>query len=164
MTSTIANSLSPLELRAMTARAGGTRILVVDDDEDTLEIAGAVLKHAGYVVTLARTATEAMRIAALESPAVAIVDLILPDFHGIELIQGLRGIAGLANLPVIAITGRLQRGVEVPPNTFNAACILTKPVWPKDLLDAVEGCALKPSLPRPNAAEKMPDKQAPPQP
>jgi DNA-binding response OmpR family regulator len=129
-----------------------------------LQIAGAVLKHAGYVATLARTATEAMRHATLEPPAVAIVDLILPDFHGIELIQGLRGLAGLANLPVIAITGRLQRGVEVPPNTFNAACILTKPVWPKDLLDAVEGCALKSPPPRPDAEVPMPGKEAPPQP
>jgi two-component system, OmpR family, KDP operon response regulator KdpE len=153
-----------LELQAMTARDGGIRILVVDDDEDTLQIAAAVLNHAGYAVTLARTATEAMRIATLDPPAAAIIDLILPDFHGMELIQGLRGIAGLANLPVVAITGRLQRGVEVPPNTFNAACILTKPVWPKELLDAVEGCALKPSVPRPDAAGKMPDKEAPPRP
>ena len=127
----------------MTERAADIRILVVDDDEDTLHIAQAVLSHAGYAVTVARTATEAMRIAASEAPAVAVVDLVLPDFHGIELIQGLRGMDGLADLPVIAITGRLQRGVEVPPNTFNAACILTKPVWPKDLLDAVGGCALK---------------------
>jgi two-component system KDP operon response regulator KdpE len=148
----------------MTAPGAGLRILVVDDDEDTLQIAAAVLNHAGYAVTLARTATEAMRIATLEPPVVAIIDLILPDFHGIELIQGLRGLAGLANLPVIAITGRLQRGVEVPPNTFNAACILTKPVWPKELLDAVQGCALRQVAPRPDAAEPMPSKEAPPQP
>jgi two-component system KDP operon response regulator KdpE len=158
------NAVAPLELRRMTARTAGIRVLVVDDDEDTLQIAGAVLNHAGYAVTVARTATEAMRIATLEPPAVAIIDLILPDFHGIELIQGLRGIAGLADLPVVAITGRLQRGVEVPPNTFNAACILTKPVWPKELLDAVEGCALKPSLSRSDAAGAMPGKEAPPQP
>ena len=127
----------------MTPHATGHRILVVDDDEDTLHIARAVLAHVGYTVTLARTATEAMRLAAEAPPDVAIVDLVLPDFHGIELIQGMRGLPGLTQLPVVAITGRLQRGVEVPPNTFNAACILTKPVWPKDLLDAVSHCALK---------------------
>jgi two-component system, OmpR family, KDP operon response regulator KdpE len=146
----------------VTVRADGVRILVVDDDEDTLHIAGAVLNHAGYAVTLARTATEAMRFAASEPPAVAIVDLVLPDFHGIELIQALRGLAGLAQLPVIAITGRLQRGVEVPPNTFNAACILTKPVWPKDLLDAVGNCALRSSAPALDAINSGSDEQPPP--
>jgi two-component system KDP operon response regulator KdpE len=147
----------------MTARGIGVRVLVVDDDEDTLHISRAVLSHAGYAVTIARTATEAMRFAAGEPPAVAIVDLVLPDFHGIELIQGLRGLDGLTDLPVIAITGRLQRGVEVPPNTFNAACILTKPVWPKDLLDAVELCALK-NAGVEKASAGTSEKAAPPQP
>src|ERR1043166_6536110 len=66
------------------------RILVVDDDAVVRRMLSDTLGRAGYAVAQACSTAEALRVAADEEPALAIVDLVLPDGDGIELLGQLR--------------------------------------------------------------------------
>jgi two-component system KDP operon response regulator KdpE len=66
------------------------RILVCDDDPQIRRALNLILRDAGYEVLIAETAAEALDRAALGAPHLAIVDLLLPDEHGVELCRRLR--------------------------------------------------------------------------
>ena len=80
-------------------------VLVVDDDAQMLRTITDILRLRGYSSQIAGTGREALDItrAMKEAPAVALVDLKLPDMDGIELIGRLREIAGLTE--VVILTG-----------------------------------------------------------
>jgi len=81
------------------------KVLVVDDDAQMLRTITDILKLRGYSALIATTGREALDIARQmsEAPAVALVDLKLPDMDGIELIGRLREIAELTE--VVILTG-----------------------------------------------------------
>src|SRR5712691_5583458 len=66
------------------------RILVCDDDPQILRALSLILRDAGYEVLIASTAEQALDRATVAGPHLAIIDLLLPDQHGIELCQRLR--------------------------------------------------------------------------
>ena len=68
----------------------GARILVCDDDPQIRRALALILRDAGYEVLLAASAEEALDRAAVAGPHLAIVDLVLPDQHGIEVCRQLR--------------------------------------------------------------------------
>lgn len=116
------------------------RVLVVDDDDDVrIEVAG-VLRDAGYIVTEATGALSAMRSVLADPLDVVVLDLVLPDGHGIEVARAFRAIVTTRDVCVVAITGHPASVQFVEPRTFGAASILIKPVSADALLDAVEAC------------------------
>jgi CheY-like chemotaxis protein len=117
-----------------------TTVLVVDDDLVERESMAATLEAAGYEVLRAESATGALRVALRTTPHVVVMDLVLPDFHGTEAARAIRSVAGLTNVPIVAVTHHLRTLRELEPATFGAECILHKPVLHQELLDAVERC------------------------
>ena len=85
--------------------AGGTRILVVDDNEDGAEMLAEALTGKGYDTRVAHDAPTALRVAAEFSPDIAFLDIGLPVMDGYELASHLRKIPGLHGLRLIAVTG-----------------------------------------------------------
>ncbi|HAM26733.1 MAG TPA: DNA-binding response regulator, partial [Microbacteriaceae bacterium] len=67
------------------------RILVVDDDAQILKALRINFAARGYDVSLARTGPEALDVAAKIKPDLVVLDLGLPGFSGIQVIEGLRG-------------------------------------------------------------------------
>ena len=92
----VSSSGAPLDV------AEPTRILVVDDDPETLRYVRNALAAAGYAPLVTGEAEEAARLIRTKQPGLVLLDLVLPGTDGIELLQG---VPELADLPVIFISG-----------------------------------------------------------
>jgi CheY-like chemotaxis protein len=113
----------------------GYKILVADDEEDTLEFFETVLADHGAQVIRARNGEEALTLARKEKPDLITLDLSMPGRDGGEVFESLRNDAELARTKVCIITGKpeLRRLIydrpAPPPEGY-----LTKPVKDADLL------------------------------
>jgi DNA-binding response OmpR family regulator len=116
------------------------RVLVVDDDEALRSEIVAMLRAAGYAVIEANGALSAMRSVLADPLDVVVLDLVLPDGHGIDVARAFRAVATTRDICVVAMTAHPQSVEFVDPRTFGAASILIKPISSSDLLDAVDAC------------------------
>jgi DNA-binding response OmpR family regulator len=83
-------------------------ILIVDDDKnfiDTLED-GLKLKNVDVEITVARSAREAIEALAKAVPALIVLDIQLPDMHGVEFMRTIKDTARLKHVPVIFISAK----------------------------------------------------------
>lgn len=109
-------------------------VLVVDDVPDVTEMIELLLKHAGYDVSTADSAQDALHLARLNHYDLVISDIGMPDMNGYELAAALRELAAYNKTPLIAVTGYSEyddRGRAVRAG-FNVH--LTKPIEPTELL------------------------------
>ena len=83
-----------------------SRVLVVDDEPQILRALRIILREAGYEVLQAATAEEALDAAALKPPAAAIIDLVLPDRDGVEVIDRKELAARLKRREVVVLDVR----------------------------------------------------------
>jgi CheY-like chemotaxis protein len=85
---------------------GGSRILIVDDDQDMVEIFADVLGELGFETRVARDGLTALSIAQSFRPNVCLLDIGMPGMDGYEIAAKLRGLSGLReDMRIIAITG-----------------------------------------------------------
>jgi CheY-like chemotaxis protein len=117
----------------------GWTVLVVDDEEDSLNVATRILKYYGANVLTANSGYQGLEVAAREKPRFIISDLSMPGMDGWGLIEALKSDGALASIPVIALTahamiGDRQRAIEAGFHNY-----LTKPLTPatfmRDLLN-----------------------------
>jgi two-component system, cell cycle sensor histidine kinase and response regulator CckA len=113
-------------------------ILVVDDDAQMLRTITDILRLRGYSSTVAGTGREALDLTRgmKDAPAVALVDLQLPDMDGIELIGRLREIAALTE--VVILTGNASVDSAVRALREDSNDYLLKPVQPDHLVGTIE--------------------------
>jgi CheY-like chemotaxis protein len=114
-----------------------TSVLVVDDVPDVTEMIALFLKHAGYEVVTADSATKALQLAESRNFDLVISDIGMPEMNGYELAGALRSLADYQNIPIIAVTGYTEyddRGRSLKAG-FNAH--LTKPIDPAGLLGLI---------------------------
>jgi Response regulators consisting of a CheY-like receiver domain and a winged-helix DNA-binding domain len=121
------------------------RILVVDDDEESRAGFAAALRIAGYDVAEAWGAMQGMRLMLSYRPDAVVLDLVLPDGHGIEVGRAMRSIVTTSRTCVVAVTASASAVGLVEPASFGAEVILIKPVGPDELLAAVGHCFREPS-------------------
>jgi PAS domain S-box-containing protein len=116
-------------------------ILVVDDDDQMLKTVGDILRFKGYHPVGAPTAHEGLKAAAHMElpPAIALVDLRLPDMDGIELIARLRAVSELTE--VVILTGNASLDSAVRALREQSYDYLVKPVQPEYLLNSVDRAA-----------------------
>jgi CheY-like chemotaxis protein len=120
--------------RKQSSRRPRHRVLIVDDVPDVTEMIGLFLKHAGYEVATADSASAALRLANDGAFDVIISDIGMPEMNGYELAESLRSRADYQGIPIIAVTGYSEyddRGRALQSG-FNAH--LTKPIDPSELL------------------------------
>jgi signal transduction histidine kinase len=113
-------------------------VLVVDDDAHMLKTIKDILRLRGYTAVIAATGREALEVTRemRDAPAVALVDLQLPDMDGIELIGRLREIAALTE--VVILTGNATIDSAVRALRENSNDYLLKPVQPELLVGTIE--------------------------
>jgi DNA-binding response OmpR family regulator len=133
----------PLVIEDLLARIlgpGGSQLLLVEDDEALAEALGVNLRARGYGVRVVHTLAEARAAIAECSPTVAIVDVVLPDGNGINLIRELMSNAGRdpSGVPVVLMTGIAKFDSEelrrLAPGGIQ---FLTKPFAPDALVNAL---------------------------
>jgi DNA-binding response OmpR family regulator len=113
---------------------GTTRVLVVDDDSDTLKLVELVLKTAGIQSTLASGGAEGLRIAREEQFDAILLDIMMPDMTGFEVLTSLQE-DDTPTPPVIFLTAKnrpedYEKGIILGAHSY-----LVKPVTRGNLLD-----------------------------
>jgi len=86
-------------------RSAAPRVLVVDDNRDSVELFAHALEATGYDVRVAFDGPEALGVAAGFRPEIALIDIGLPVMDGYDLALRLREVPGLRDLKLVAITG-----------------------------------------------------------
>lgn len=124
------------------------RILCVDDELPILRTLAANLKARDYVVDLAPTGEDALRLAAEHRPDAVILDLGLPGMSGIEVIHGLRG---WTQVPILVLSARDDEHDKVAALDAGADDYVTKPFGMGELLARLRA-ALRRNLPGEEAA------------
>jgi two-component system, OmpR family, KDP operon response regulator KdpE len=111
------------------------RVLVCDDEQQILRALRVILRDAGYQALPASTAEEALDVAAVQRPDAAIIDLVLPDFDGVELCRRLRE---WSDIPVIVLSAVGDEDAKVRALAAGADDYVTKPFGPRELVARVE--------------------------
>jgi two-component system KDP operon response regulator KdpE len=111
------------------------RILVCDDDPQIRRALSLILREAGYEVLIASTAEEALDGAAAGGPHLAIVDLLLPDHHGIELCRRLREWTAI---PILVLSAISDEQTKIEALHHGADDYVTKPFGPGELVARVK--------------------------
>jgi cobalt-zinc-cadmium efflux system membrane fusion protein len=119
-------------------------ILLVDDDEVLGQVLRRVLERAGYRVVTAGTAAQALQLAREQRPALALLDLRLPDSDGVELARRLEEEVG--HFPLLLMTAYPLRLRDHPELARGFAHVLTKPLNLDELRQTIEK-ALAPGEP-----------------
>ena len=117
-------------------------LLVVEDDERTCAFLAENLAADGFKVATASGAGEGVRAIEVRSPALVVLDLVLEDGHGLELLDRVRGSDGLASridphLPVIVLTGRTGEADRVRGFARGADDYVVKPFLYGELLGRI---------------------------
>lgn len=111
-----------------------SKILVVDDEPDTIELITFNLRNAGYEVITAADGNEALRKARANTPALIILDLMLPEVDGLEVNKMLRGDAATAHIPVLMLTAKASEVDRILGLELGAKDYVTKPFSPRELI------------------------------
>ena len=108
-------------------------ILAVDDDEDNLLLLTEVLKPMCCSWVTANNGRTALALAQDEQPDLILLDVMLPDFNGIEVIQSLRKHPKTSTIPIIAVTALAR--AEDRERLISAGCndYISKPYMIDDL-------------------------------
>jgi DNA-binding response OmpR family regulator len=106
----------------------GIRIVVIDDEPDTLDLLKMYLEMMGYDVRTGLTGALGLKAIAAHSPQIVILDLMLPDMDGYEICETLRKQPETADLPVIMLSARTAREDVKRGYAAGATLYLKKPV------------------------------------
>ncbi|MCE2470772.1 MAG: response regulator transcription factor [Anaerolineae bacterium] len=126
------------------------KILVIDDDKQTVDYVSGVLKRRGFEVFEAYCAQGGLRQAYRNQPDLVLLDIILPDKDGWEMCRQLRE---MSDMPIIFLSARKDRGDIIRGLDIGADDYVTKP-WDDDELVARIHARLRRS-PRTNLSEEL---------
>jgi signal transduction histidine kinase/DNA-binding response OmpR family regulator/CHASE3 domain sensor protein len=99
--------LAALSAAGLDEPHGGARVLVVDDDPKAVALVSKHLAVAGYTPVGAYGGQEALDIVRNAAPALIVLDLMMPQVSGFDVVQGLREHPDTAGIPVIVLTAKL---------------------------------------------------------
>ncbi len=112
-------------------------ILVVDDEASVVEVVSLYLKRDGYEVRVARDGAAALQEIEAELPALVVLDLMLPQVDGLEILRRLRT-DDEKDVPVIMLTARGQEVDRIYGLELGADDYVTKPFSPAELVSRVK--------------------------
>jgi two-component system, OmpR family, KDP operon response regulator KdpE len=111
------------------------KVLVVDDETQILRALRVILRDAGFEALPADSGDEALDVAAVQRPDAAIVDLVLPDFDGVEVCRRLRE---WSEMPIIVLSAVGEEDANVRALAAGADDYVTKPFGPRELIARME--------------------------
>lgn len=103
-------------------------ILVVDDDARNVRVLKAMLNADGYVTVSASTGQEALHLAEEASPGLILLDVMMPDMNGFEVVEKLKALPATCNIPIIMVTALDDRESRLYALQAGADEFISKPV------------------------------------
>ena len=110
------------------------KILIVDDDVETLRLVGLMLQRQGYEIIAANNGTQALSMAKKEAPDLIVLDVMMPDLDGYQVTHVLRKDPDTALTPILMFTAKSQVDDKVAGYDAGIDDYLTKPVHPAELV------------------------------
>ncbi len=111
-----------------------SKILVVDDEPDVVELVEFNLRNAGFDVITAEDGEAALKKAKSSAPDLLVLDIMLPEIDGFEVCKLLRRDPATAKIPIIMLTAKAAEIDRVLGLEFGADDYLTKPFSPRELI------------------------------
>ncbi|MBI3145917.1 MAG: response regulator [Pseudogulbenkiania sp.] len=127
--------------RVLSEMAGRIRstVLVVDDDEFLRKMVGKILESENYQLVFAASGLEAFNVLRKTRPNLILMDIMMPDIDGIEVLRRLKSIPELAKVPVIMLTGKAEGAVVIESLKAGACDFVVKPFDRNILIAKVAG-------------------------
>jgi len=111
-----------------------SKVMIIDDEPFILMMIEDKLKRAGLKVVTHRQSVNAVERVRAEMPDLLILDWMMPEISGLEVLKALKADPGLAHIPVIMLTAKSQEEEEKLGLSYGVEKYLTKPFSPKKLL------------------------------
>jgi two-component system phosphate regulon response regulator PhoB len=113
-------------------------VLIIEDEEDAAELFAEMMRVSGFRVLKTSNSTPALTMMVDEKPDVIILDIMMPEISGLDILRQMRRDPQLANIPAVVVSAKsmpadIKNGMEAGASTY-----LTKPVGFLDLKEAVE--------------------------
>ena len=109
------------------------KILIIDDDIDTLKLVGLMLERQGYQIAVASNGTIGLSKAASELPDLILLDVMMPDMDGYQVTERLRSDPSLSHIPIVMFTAKTMVDDKVKGFESGVDDYLTKPTHPAEL-------------------------------
>ncbi len=109
------------------------KILIVDDDVDTLRLVGLMLQKLGFQIIAANNGEQGLAKAFEEKPDLILLDVMMPSMDGYEVTRRLRKNPATAHIPILMFTAKSQLDDKVTGFEAGADDYLTKPTHPTEL-------------------------------
>jgi CheY-like chemotaxis protein len=113
------------------------RVLLVEDNESTIDVVQMELQAIGYDVTIARDGLEGLNLLAEQTPDVVMMDIQLPKMDGLEAIRQIRANPATRDIPILAATAKALKGDEEKCLAAGADGYIAKPFTHRQLEVAI---------------------------
>jgi DNA-binding response OmpR family regulator len=113
------------------------QIMVVDDDQDTVAILARHLQREGFVPIEANSGAQCLKLVQENEVDVILLDLMMPDMDGFQVVRELRANPVTAEIPVIMITARDDLDARAEGMRLGVSDFLAKPVFRRQLASRV---------------------------
>ncbi len=114
--------------------ASGNRILLIEDEPDVVDLLTLALRKAEFAVSSAEDGADGLRRAREESPALVILDLMLPKMPGLEVCKILKSDPATRHIPIIMLTAKAEEIDRIVGLEFGADDYVTKPFSPREMV------------------------------
>jgi len=136
------------------------KILIVDDDVDTLKLVGLMLQKQGFQILAANNGVQGLEQALAEIPDLILLDIMMPEMDGYEVARRLRENPDTASIPILMFTAKTQLDDKVTGFEAGADDYLTKPTHPSELIAHVKALLARSTKGRASAAPVKKEERA----
>jgi len=133
------------------------KILIIDDDVDTLRLVGLMLQRQGYEISAASNGSQGLAKALEERPDLILLDVMMPDMDGYEVARRLRKNPTTQTVPILMFTAKTQLDDKVTGFEVGADDYLTKPTHPTELQAHVKALLARSSQKEKDVSEIVTD-------
>jgi excisionase family DNA binding protein len=120
------------------ARHEGPVVLIVDDDPGLRQFVRVSLEGAGYVVREAASGEEGLAVLEEESPALILLDVMMPKVDGWEMLRRVQERHGVGTIPVIMFSGKIDETSLAEATGRGAQEVVGKPFDPQQLIESTK--------------------------
>lgn len=125
--------------------ASSKTVLIIEDEEDAAELFAEMMRVSGFHVLKTSSSAPALAMISANKPDVVILDIMMPEISGLDILQQIRSDPELSSIPVVVVSAKsmpadIKNGMEAGASTY-----LTKPVGFLELKEAVERAIIDPS-------------------
>jgi CheY-like chemotaxis protein len=113
-------------------------VLIIEDEADAADLFAEMMRVSGFRVLKTSSSAPAISMMTAEKPDVVLLDIMMPDISGLDIMRQMRADPDLAGIPVVVVSAKgmpadIKNGMEAGASTY-----LTKPVGFLELKEAVD--------------------------